>query len=172
MALLGVRLPWLCLAVPVCFVCGGCAMQDASAVDPAPLIMSHERYQQWADDQNTRVKKLSKLYARGVIEIRWEDETGRHFEQGDLQCWFDIPDRSEFEDTGLAAIIGFETQKRLLAAKLDVDPYSSNKVLQKQLNRFAWAAYAGSLPSMFVPFIPTESTTRSSDDRISEILRE
>ena len=34
-------------------------------------------------------------------------------------------ERSEFEDSGLVALIGFETQKRLLAAELDVDPYSS-----------------------------------------------
>ncbi len=81
-------------------------------------------------------------------------------------------ERSEFEDSGFAAWIGFETQKRLLAAKLDVDPYSSNKALQKQLNRFAWAAYAGSLPSMFVPFIAGESSAQGEGDRLSEILRE
>jgi hypothetical protein len=81
-------------------------------------------------------------------------------------------ERGEYEDSGFAALIGFERHKRLLAAKLDVDPYSSNKVLQKQLNRFAWAAYAGSLPSMLVPFIPEESVERPEEDRLTGILRE
>src|SRR5262249_52883283 len=35
--------------------------------------------------------------------------------------------------------------KREYAAQLDVDAYSSNKVLQKQLNSVAWAASAGDL---------------------------
>jgi hypothetical protein len=81
-------------------------------------------------------------------------------------------ERSEFEDNSFVALIGFESQKRMLAAKLDVDPYSSNKVLQKQLNRFAWAAYAGSLPTMFVPFIERESAAQDEQDHLSELLRE
>jgi hypothetical protein len=60
--------------------------------------------------------------------------------------------RGELEDSAFREFIGFEAKKRQIAGELDVDPYSSNKALQKELNRFAWAAYAGGLPSMFVPF--------------------
>lgn len=61
-------------------------------------------------------------------------------------------ERSELEDGALTAFIGFESVKRELAHRLGVDPYSSNRVLQRELNRFAWAAYAGGLPARFVPF--------------------
>ena len=61
-------------------------------------------------------------------------------------------ERGELEDSAFREFIGFEAKKRQIAGELDVDPYSSNKALQKELNRFAWAAYAGGLPSMFVPF--------------------
>jgi len=80
--------------------------------------------------------------------------------------------RSEFEDNALASVIGFETRKRRLAADLGVDPYSSNKVLQKQLNRLAWAAYAGSLPSMFVPFVRDGVASEPNEDRLSAMLRD
>jgi len=62
-------------------------------------------------------------------------------------------ERGEFEDNGLLALIGFDSKKRQIANELGVDPYSSNKALQKQLNRFAWAAYLGGLPYLFVPFV-------------------
>jgi hypothetical protein len=80
-------------------------------------------------------------------------------------------DRSEFEDSGLASFVGFETHKRRIAAELDVDPYSANPVLQRELNRFAWAAYAGSLPSMFVPFGP-DSAPPESEQRVDGFLLE
>jgi hypothetical protein len=71
-------------------------------------------------------------------------------QQGDqLACG----ERGAFEDSGLLALIGFERKKRQIANELGVDPYSSNKPLQKQLNRFAWAAYLGGLPYLFVPFV-------------------
>jgi hypothetical protein len=85
-------------------------------------------------------------------------------------------DRGELEDSAFKELIGFERKKRQIAAELDVDPYSSNKVLQRSLNRFAWAAYAGELPSMFVPFTGTGSEDSgapaavSEDDRVQQIL--
>jgi len=91
-------------------------------------------------------------------------------------------ERGEFEDSGLLALIGFEAKKRQIANELGVDPYSSNKALQKQLNRFAWAAYLGGLPYLFVPFVddsdfeeaPAESADPTADARLvysSEDLR-
>lgn len=46
--------------------------------------------------------------------------------------------RGEHEDS-----VGFSRVKRQYAHKLGVDVYSSNKVLQKELNRVAWAGFAG-----------------------------
>jgi hypothetical protein len=85
--------------------------------------------------------------------------------------------RGELEDSAFKEFIGFETKKRQIAGELGVDPYSSNKALQKELNRFAWAAYAGGLPSMFVPFAKPppagdgESADSSAEQRLREILR-
>lgn len=82
-------------------------------------------------------------------------------------------ERGELEDSGFREFIGFETRKRELAFELGVDPYSSNRVLQKQLNRFAWAAYLGSLPFAFVPFQGEDAPGHAgaADDRLGEILR-
>jgi len=82
--------------------------------------------------------------------------------------------RSELEDSGVLALIGFEAKKRQIAHELGVDPYSSNKALQKQLNRFAWAAYLGGLPYLFVPFVDDgdfQKTSAEPSDRLAEVLR-
>ena len=82
-------------------------------------------------------------------------------------------ERGELEDSGLLALIGFESKKRQIANELGVDPYSSNKELQKQLNRFAWAAYAGGLPYMFVPFVDDgdfQGEVSEPTDRLTELL--
>jgi hypothetical protein len=40
-------------------------------------------------------------------------------------------------------VVGFNSAKRSLARRVGVDPYSTNQVLQKELDRLAWAAFAG-----------------------------
>lgn len=86
--------------------------------------------------------------------------------------------RGELEDSAFQEFIGFEAKKRKIAGELGVDPYSSNKALQKELNRFAWAAYAGGLPSMFVPFTERppaaddDPAELSAEDRLRETLRQ
>ncbi len=82
-------------------------------------------------------------------------------------------ERSALEDSGVLALIGFETKKRQIANELGVDPYSSNRALQKQLNRFAWAAYLGGLPYLFVPFVDDsdfQKTSAEPTDKLAEIL--
>jgi hypothetical protein len=82
-------------------------------------------------------------------------------------------ERGALEDSGALALIGFEAKKRQIANELDVDPYSSNKALQKQLNRFAWAAYLGGLPYLFVPFVDDSDFQKTSEepaDGLAEIL--
>jgi hypothetical protein len=45
--------------------------------------------------------------------------------------------------SSVESMIGFSKTKRELALKLGVDPYSTNEVFQKALNRVAWPAFAG-----------------------------
>ena len=42
-------------------------------------------------------------------------------------------------------MIGFSDTKRKVAAKLGIDPYSTNSVLQRDLDGIAWASFAGGL---------------------------
>ena len=52
-------------------------------------------------------------------------------------------DSGEADGSGAKEIIGFSKMKREQALKLGVDPYSSNQVLQDQLDEISWTAYAG-----------------------------
>lgn len=54
-------------------------------------------------------------------------------------------ERNDYEDSNLKSLIGFSKMKRDLALQLGVNPYSSNPVLQKELNGLSWAAFGGSL---------------------------
>jgi hypothetical protein len=54
-------------------------------------------------------------------------------------------ERSQYEDSNAAQLIGFSKAKRDVALKLGVDPYSSNEALQRELNGISWAAYAGKM---------------------------
>ncbi len=49
------------------------------------------------------------------------------------------------EDRKVEQMVAVSSNKRLLARQLGVDVYSSNKVLQKELNSLAWATSLGSL---------------------------
>jgi hypothetical protein len=53
--------------------------------------------------------------------------------------------RAETESGATKEAIGFSRRKRALAAKLDVDPYSSNAKLQDELDRIAWASFSGGI---------------------------
>jgi hypothetical protein len=52
-------------------------------------------------------------------------------------------DSDAYEGSQLEQLIGFSDTKRKVAASLGVDPYSSNTVLQHQLNEIAKASFAG-----------------------------
>jgi hypothetical protein len=82
--------------------------------------------------------------------------------------------RSEFEDGALAAFFGFERDKRRLARRLGVDPYSSNPVLQEELNRIAWVTTMGSLPARLIPFAgddePPPMPAGLGTERVGEML--
>lgn len=54
-------------------------------------------------------------------------------------------ERADAEDPMGKQLIGFSKAKRDVALDLGVDPYSSNPVLQRELNRISWAAFAGKM---------------------------
>ena len=54
-------------------------------------------------------------------------------------------DKSEYEDSVTKELILFSAQKRKLAYDLNVDVYSSNKILQEHLNSVSWASYSGGI---------------------------
>jgi hypothetical protein len=53
--------------------------------------------------------------------------------------------RSEYEDGAAKSLLSVSSYKRDYARQLGVDVYSSNEVLQKDLNSVAWTAAAGNL---------------------------
>jgi hypothetical protein len=54
-------------------------------------------------------------------------------------------ERSQYEDSNAANLVGFSKAKRIVAIQLGVDPYSSNATLQRELNGIAWATFAGKM---------------------------
>jgi len=50
---------------------------------------------------------------------------------------------TDAEGTQLQQVIGFSDAKRKVAISLGVDPYSTNTVLQHELDQIAWASFAG-----------------------------
>jgi hypothetical protein len=59
---------------------------------PAPL--ETPTYQRLAAVHNERAARLQTFYANGVIELRWRDDKGKHFEQGNLELWIEQPRRT------------------------------------------------------------------------------
>ncbi|KHE90458.1 MAG: hypothetical protein K8F52_13050 [Candidatus Scalindua rubra] len=53
--------------------------------------------------------------------------------------------RGDLEDSYTKELIGFSRVKRQYAYKFGVDVYSSNEVLQKELNSVSWAGFAGGM---------------------------
>jgi len=62
---------------------------------------------------------------------------------------------SDLEDSVVKSSIGFSYLKRKLAFQLKVDPYSSNAVLQDELNELSWIAFTADLiPQIGYLFVP------------------
>jgi hypothetical protein len=62
---------------------------------------------------------------------------------------------SDSEDSVTKSTIGFSYMKRKLAFQFGVDPYSSNPVLQDELNELAWIAFTADLmPQVGYLFMP------------------
>ncbi len=54
---------------------------------------------QIAASHNHRLAGLGQVYADGVVELRWSDERGHHFEQGDVEMWLALPERAAIDIT-------------------------------------------------------------------------
>lgn len=60
-----------------------------------------------------------------------------------IQSAADGQKKSQYEDNEAAALLGVSKAKRELAFNYGVNPYSSNSVLQKELNSVGWTSFAG-----------------------------
>jgi hypothetical protein len=85
--------------------------------------------------------------------------------------------RGEFEESVIKELIAFSWVKRQYAHMLGVDVYSTNSVLQKELNRVSWAAHAGAMgvaiPVWYIPGaagVTVQATMATA--RLNTILRD
>lgn len=74
------------------FIILAIAIASLTACKPKPLTLDQApknppTRQQLVAAHNDRVARLATTYSDGVIELRWTDDKGKHFEQGDLEFW-------------------------------------------------------------------------------------
>src|SRR6266536_5309521 len=78
------------------------------------------------------------------------------------------------EGSKMQQMIGFSDAKRKVAAKLGVDPYSTNSVLQRELEGIAWASFAGGLTFQVAtmpiggPALTVTGVTSTFDEMLKE----
>jgi hypothetical protein len=89
----------------------------------------------------------------------------------------DIGNKSEShaaEGSRMQQLIGFSDEKRKVAISLDVDPYSTNTVLQHELDGIAWASFAGGMTVQLAtmpiggPALTVVDVTSSLNDVLKE----
>ncbi|MGH8094972.1 MAG: hypothetical protein ACREIF_16115 [Chthoniobacterales bacterium] len=82
-----------------------------------------------------------------------------------------------YEGSKMAQMIGYSNTKRKVALSLHVDPYSSNTVLQRELDGIAWATFAGgatfSLATMPIGGgVGIALTTVGVEEQLENVLRD
>ena len=89
----------------------------------------------------------------------------------------DIGNKSEShaaEGSKMQQLLGFSDEKRKVAISLDVDPYSTNTVLQRELDGLAWASFAGGMSVQLAtmpiggPALTVVDVTSSLNDVLKE----
>ena len=70
-----------------------------------------------------------------------------------------------------ADVFGYEEERRALAKRLNVDPYTSNHVLSEKLNEIAWVSFSGrfglnTVVAVVVPFSTVLSATSITDNLV------
>ncbi len=82
-----------------------------------------------------------------------------------LRCADMHPDERSLEESVLRrAVLEFEEQKRRLARRLAVNPYSLNRSLQRELNRTGWTVSAGGYALEEVPSLAESSIAPLAED--------
>ncbi len=87
-------------------------------------------------------------------------------------------DKKSEEDGMIKELLGFNNVKRRLAAELNVDPYSTNELLQKELSDLAWTSFAGggtidvALAAASGGTATLAITALRSGDQVAEMVRE
>ena len=74
-------------------------------------------------------------------------------------------------------VIGYSDKKRKIALQMRIDPYSSNTVLQKQLDDVAWASWAGGFTFSVATFpisgpVGAALTVTNLNSTVEDLLRE
>ena len=83
----------------------------------------------------------------------------------------------KYEGSQMQRMIGFSDTKRKVALSLGIDPYSSNPVLQHELEEIAWASFAGNA-TFSLGTLPIGGgagmalTVTGTQSRLEDILRE
>lgn len=87
--LLATGLPW------------GCKSDHGVPANPPE---SPPAYQELASAHNKRIELLRTMYADGVIEIRWKDKNGNHYEQGNMELWLQLARRTALRVEKFSAV--------------------------------------------------------------------
>ena len=85
--------------------------------------------------------------------------------------------KAEGEGNRLKDAIGYSDKKRGIALQMSVDPYSTNTVLQKELDDVAWASWAGGFTFSVATFpisgpVGAALTVTNLDSTVEQLLRE
>ena len=81
------------------------------------------------------------------------------------------------EGSRLKDAIGYSDKKRKIALEMGIDPYTTNTVLQKQLDNVAWASWAGGF-SFSVATLPISGAAKAAltvtnlNSTVEDLLRE
>lgn len=83
----------------------------------------------------------------------------------------------EGEGGRMKDVIGYSDKKRNIALQMGIDPYSTNTVLQKELDDIAWASWAGGFTFNVATFpisgpIGAALTVTNLNSTVEELLRE
>jgi hypothetical protein len=83
----------------------------------------------------------------------------------------------EGEGNKMKDVIGYSDKKRKIALQMGIDPYSTNTVLQKELDDVAWASWAGGFTFSVATFpisgpIGAALTVTNLNSTVEQLLRE
>ena len=83
----------------------------------------------------------------------------------------------EGEGSRLKDVMGYSAKKRKIALQMGIDPYSTNTVLQKELDDVVWASWAGGFTFSVATFpvsgpIGAALTVTNLNSTVDQLLRE